>query len=158
MSCASRPCCCTLATKSSSVSPRTVTPQSHVTVRAIINLHWSDPMYVATDVSAPPLQCRCRSSPVQDLVEDGLGDRRRLDPEVARQGLLAASEGAHGLATVARGRLRTHQPLIADLPVGLDCDRLLGVARREQGIPAPDPDLRQRVQRADVDVTQLGPP
>src|SRR5215469_8573944 len=93
MSCASRPCCCTLATKSSSVSARTVTPQSHVTVRAIINLHWSDPVWVATDVTALLLQCRCRWSPVQDLVENGLGDRRWLDAEVACQGLPAASEG-----------------------------------------------------------------
>src|SRR5215472_12114526 len=158
MSCASRPCSCTLATKSSSVSARTVTPQSHVTVRAIINLHWSDPLWVATDVTAPLLQCRCRWSPVQDLVENGLGDRRWLDAEVACQGLLAASEGAHGLAAVARSCLRAHQPLIADLAVGLERDRLLGVACCQQGIPGLDPDLGQRVQRADVDVTQLGPP
>src|SRR5215472_9120030 len=151
MSCASRPCCCTLATKSSSVSARTVTPQSHVTVRAIVNLHSSDPGCVATDVSAPLLQRRCRWSPVHDLVEDGPGDRRWLDAEVACQGLPAASEGAHGLAAVARSRMRPHQPLIADLAVGLEPYRLLGVACCQQGIPGLDPDLGQRVQRADVD-------
>jgi len=82
---------------------------------------------------------------MQDLAEDGLGDLRWLDAEVARQRLPAASEGPHGLAAVARSHLGTHQPLIAELAVGLDRDRLLSVACCQQGISGLDPDRRAAV-------------
>ena len=74
----------------------------------------------------------------------------RLDAELVREDAGAAFVRANRFATVARERVRAHEQSVPGLSEWLEPDCLARARDGEGRVAAQDPDLGQRLERADV--------